>query len=352
MGTDKTDIGDFLIQPSELTLKFAYPEGVRRLGFAGYEGSLEAWREECKAKLSGLLVVATPSPCAVRVLRQTEWGGVSLSALVMQVDETLSLPAYLLHPARGKAASAAVMAIHGHGEAAFCIGAGGWEDYHHNFALGLAQAGHTVLCPALRGFGALGNLAAQQENGLLDYWREGYRQFTLVTDGFQKGRTLLGDTVEDLLRWEDWLARGQDVSEIYAVGISYGGDLALTYPVFSHRVRGIFASGTLGSFAPIFARCYNAPAHCIPGILEWMDRADIAGLNAPTPITLHYGELDVPGPSNASASYNETVPQSVAELKAIYAASDAGEAVQLVVSMGRGHEMDLESLLAFLPEPH
>ena len=342
----------FLIQPSELTLKFAYSEGARRVGFSTYSGGLEAWRAECKAKLSELLAVAAPPPCTVRVLRRTEQEGVLLTALVMQVDESLSLPAYLLHPARGKPGSCVVMAIHGHGEAAFCIGAGGWEDYHHNFALELAKSGHTVLCPALRGFDALSNLAAQRENGLLDYWREGYRQFTLATDGFQNGRTIIGDTIEDLLRWEEWLAQEQGVAGIYAAGISYGGDLALTYPVFSRRVRGIFASGTLGSFAPIFARCYNAPAHCIPGILNWMDRADIAGLNAPTPIMLHYGELDTPNPSNASASYNETVPQSVAELRAVYAAADAEEAVQLATSLGRGHEMDLGSLLAFLPKPH
>ena len=56
----------------------------------------------------------------------------------------------------------------------------------------------------------------------------------------------------------------------------YGGDLALAYPVFSARVRKIFASGTHGSFSAIYARCYNAPAHCIPNVLEWMDRAENA----------------------------------------------------------------------------
>jgi hypothetical protein len=61
----------------------------------------------------------------------------------------------------------------------------------------------------------------------------------------------------------------------------YGGDLALTYAVFSTRVCRIFASGTLGSFEPIFSEGRNAPAHCVPGVLEWLDRADIAGLNAP-----------------------------------------------------------------------
>jgi hypothetical protein len=113
-------------------------------------------------------------------------------------------------------------------------------------------------------------------------------------------------------------------------------------------VERIFASGTFGSFAPIFARCYNAPAHCIPNILLWMDRADIAGLNAPRPIALHYGERDRPSPTNYSAAYNDTVPEAVRQLKKIYAAAGAEGNVQLIVSAGKGHEMDLDALRAFM----
>lgn len=154
------------------------------------------------------------------------------------------------------------------------------------------------------------------ERHWLDYWcSRRNRQFTLVTDAFLYGRTLIGQTVEDLLRWESWLAEAKGVETFDVAGISYGGDLAVTYPVFSRRVRKIYASGTMGSFAAIFGRCYNAPAHCIPGVLQWMDRSDIAGLNAPRPIRLHFGELDTPGPHNASASYNETVEPALAELR-------------------------------------
>jgi len=158
---------------------------------------------------------------------------------------------------------------------------------------------------------------------------------------------VIGETVEDLLRWEKWFVKTHDVKELNVAGISYGGDLAIIYPVFSNRIRKIFASGTLGSFSVIFERCYNAPAHCIPGILEWMDRSDIAGLNAPRPIVLHYGELDTPSPTNASASYNETVPQSLEELKEIYKAFGAEDAVQLIVTRGKHHEMDIPQLLEF-----
>ncbi len=172
--------------------------------------------------------------------------------------------------------------------------------------------------------------------------------YSLVTEGLLHGKSLIGATVEDLLCWEQWLASSKSIRKFDVAGISYGGDLAITYPVFSDRVDRIFASGTLGSLSVIFSRCYNAPAHVIPGILRWMDRSDIAGLNAPRPLAIHYGELDVPGPDNFSASYNETVAESLSELREIYKAFDSDSQVSLVVSKGKHHEMDNQALVTFL----
>jgi len=265
----------------------------------------------------------------------------------MTIDESLSIPAYLLTPASPWHPNQAVMSLHGHGAAEPCVGLR--DDYHHRFALELARVGHIVLCPALRGFGALGDLALGDEGRCLDYWKsQRGRQFTLISDAFLYGRTVIGDTVADLLRWEDWLARKKGICTLDVAGISYGGDLALTYPPFSDRVRRIYASGTLGSFAAIFPCCYNAPAHGIPGILKWMDRSDIAGLNAPRPIQLHYGENDTPGPTNNSASYNETVETALAELKRIYHAFDALKQISFKVTTQAIHEIDNHDLQDFL----
>lgn len=345
----------FLIRPGDLSLRFAYPAAQRTLSYSHFEGSPAKWKTQCRARLADLLGlpadVADPgagglAAGAVRALRETKVGDVAVNALVMDLDGGLSIPAYLLQPSEGKARGA-VMAIHGHGEAPPCLGLR--DDYHHAFALRLAQAGFTVLLPELRGFGVLSDLALQTEGERLDYWQWGrHMAYSLVTHGFLYGRTLIGDTVLDLLRWEAWLANALNLTELDVAGISYGGDLALIYPAFSCRVRRIFAGGTLGSFSVIFARCYNAPAHCIPGVLQWMDRSDIAGLNAPRPLALHYGELDTPGPDNHSASYNETVPGALQDLRAIYAAFDAPDAVRLIVSEGRKHEMDIEALVEFL----
>lgn len=342
----------FYVKPDELTLNFSHGEGERRLAFGATALEPAVWRTRARQKLADLLGLTLPVTVqGVEALRETRLeGNVRLTALRMTVSPALSIPAYLLTPEAPMTSARAVLALHGHGEVGPCIGAR--DDDHHAFALELARRGHTVLCPELRGFGALKDVARHTPGARLDYWAWGeHMAYSLVSDCVLHGTCLIGETVADLLRWEDWLADAQDIERVDVAGISYGGDLALTYPVFSRRVERIFASGTLGSFSAIFSRCYNAPAHVIPEVLRWMDRSDIAGLNAPRPLALHYGELDTPGPENFSASYNETVPRALRELRAIYRAFGAEDRVRHIVSPGKKHEMDNAALAAFLETP-
>jgi dienelactone hydrolase len=339
---------EFLIKKSELNLRYGHAPADRRLSFHNVNLPPGQWKIEAKKKLKEILKISEIDRGDVKELRKIKFQGVMIHALLMKIDDNLTIPAYLLTPDPAKKKKSAVIAIHGHGSVEPSIGL--VDDYHHYYALELAKDGHLVLAPELRGFSTLNDLAEHVEINRLDYWIGRYSQFTLVTDGFLYGDSLIGETVEDLLRWEEWLARTHDVNELDVAGISYGGDLAIVYPVFSDRTRRIFASGTMGSFSVIFQRCYNAPAHCIPGILEWMDRSDIAGLNAPRPVVLHYGELDTPSPTNASASYNETVPRSLEELKEIYKAFGAENAVRLIVSPRKHHKMDIPQLLKFFDE--
>jgi dienelactone hydrolase len=356
-GKEQASIDEaFFIQPSELTLKFRHSPGERKLSFGNFSGTSAEWKRQCRRKLSELLGLPKASFIKVERKRGLISEGIRIEALIMQVDNQLSIPAYLLVPKEVTNDRHAVMAIHGHGRIEPSLGLR--DDPHHSFALELAKAGHIVLCPEIRGFGPLVDLAAGTGGmgaggARLDYWvSDRLRNYTLQTNGLLRGQTMIGETVGDLLRWESWLVQAKGIATLDAAGLSYGGDLALAYPVFSEKVRKIFASGTFGSFTAIYTRCYIAPAHCIPGILNWMDRSDIAGLNAPRPITLHFGELDTPSrkPHNYCASYNETVEKSFAELQDIYKAFGAESAVSLVVSPGKDHEMDNELLLEFLAD--
>lgn len=241
----------FRVRREELELNYRPPVGARRLSFAEHRADPQRWRESCRRKLGELCAISSPAPSEVKELWSCSAKGVTFRALVMPAAPGLSIAAYLLEP-EGKRPRGAVMAIQGHGDVEGVMGV--IDDYHHGFGFELARAGFLVLCPVLRGFGVLRDLAwASRGERCLDYWSwDRGPQFTLVTDGFVRGRTLIGETVEDLLRWEQWLGETRRIERLDVAGISYGGDVAVLYPVFSRRVRRIFASGTLGSFEPVF----------------------------------------------------------------------------------------------------
>ena len=343
---------DFLIRHEELVLRHVPQEADRRaLSYANVGGDFAAWRDRCKAKLAELIHLSSTDPGPVTELRRTDHNAVTVAALVMQAEDDLTIPAYLLTPPQDRRPGTAVMAIHGHspglGEGCLGLAANGYR----GFAMRLAEAGFVVLLPIHRGFGPLRDLALHRPGYRLDY--EKSMHFAYVTDSFLHGRTVVGDNVSDLLRWENWLTDAHGIERILAAGLSYGGDLALAYPPFSDRVERIFASGSSGSFGPHFRRCYNGPAHCIPGILNWMDRSDIAGLNAPRPLVMHYGErdtpsLDDPAGENYAAACNESADTFLAEAKQIYAAAGAADNIRMIVTPDVAHVMDVEALVEFL----
>ena len=340
-----------LLSADELVLKADPGTPVRQLAYATSDLPFQQWADQARERTFDL--IGTPeqsSRLSGEVARTVTDPDVTTAVIQLHISDHLSLPGYLSWPRdRDTSAQRIVLALHGHGEVEACLDiAGVTEDYHHRFSHRLAQQGFSVFTPELRGFGALYDIAAQDDQAQLRYWRWGQPMaYTTQTDAFLYGRTLMGDTIHDLLAWEDWLANQYSIDAIDVAGISWGGDLACSYPLYSTRVRSIFASGTLGSFTHTFRIAGNAPAHCIPGVLRWLDRSDIAGLNAPTPIAIHYGAHDTPRPRNESAAYNQTAHTAFAELQGIYAAADAPPP-ELIISDDLAHEMDINALSAWL----
>jgi hypothetical protein len=82
--------------------------------------------------------------------------------------------------------------------------------------------------------------------------------------------------------------------------------------------------------------------------VKWLSGVSRATNNDERPILLHYGELDVPGPENFSAALNASVPIALEELRAVYRQFGVEDHVQLRVSPGQGHEMDIQMILRFL----
>ncbi|MDX9930590.1 MAG: alpha/beta fold hydrolase, partial [Bacteroidales bacterium] len=250
-GTSLASLDNFVVRSNELTLKVRYENPVRNMSFGKLNGDYHLWKEEAKKKFTELLSYTPPGIKNVRQLRTIKIENITYHALAMEVSSDLSIPAYLLEP--DGEIKGVVMAIQGHGSVENVIGLN--DDYHHKFAYELAKDGFLVIAPNLRGFTTLSDVAAQLPVDRLDY-SVAHSHFTMVTHLNLHGESLIGKTIEDLVAWENWVCEQYNMNEIAVAGISYGGDLALFYPVFLERVSRIFASGSLGSFNIIFARCY------------------------------------------------------------------------------------------------
>ena len=340
---------EILIPKEDLNLNFSYETPEKAFAYRGSDDPY-VWQSKCRDKLKELIVCdLSAGERRVDVHQTTELDFGTVRSLIMHVSDCLSIPAYLLTPREVKH-DVPVVAVQGHGYVKGVLGIS--DDYHHGFGAALCRAGFVVLVPEIRGFGNLVDLAAHSGDGRrLDYYNWGeLMAFTLVTDAFVKGRTLIGDTVQDLHAWGTFVCEATEQPNYAVAGISYGGDLSLTLSALDDRAIQTFASGTLGSMAPIFERCYNAPAHCVPNLLKYMDRQEIASCIAPRSLCAHYGALDVPSPENSSAAYNETVMPAYDAVKRFYDICGAGNNVSLVISENMNHEMDNQALIAYMQD--
>ena len=340
------NLEQILIPKEDLTLKYAYKMPEKAYVYCDSEDP-SAWQSRCRDKLKELIVCDFDfGEREIEVHHNTRIELGTVYSLIMHADETLSMPAYLFVPDEIKIKTP-VIAIQGHGYVRGVLGL--HDDYHHGFAVDLFRAGCVVLVPEIRGFGDLVNLSADVEKRGIVYYNWGeLMAFTLVTDAFLKGYTLIGDTTQDLYAWGSYLCKRFGREKYALAGISYGGDLAVILAALDERVAKTFASGTLGSMKTIFEKCYNAPAHCVPGILKYMDRQEIASCIAPRSLCAHYGALDVPSPENSSAAYNETVMPAYDAVKRFYDICGAGDNLSLIISENMNHEMDNDALIAYM----
>jgi cephalosporin-C deacetylase-like acetyl esterase len=343
---NKNNINSILIQKEELILKHSYKLPEKSFAYKDFEDP-SIWQDKCRSKLQELIASdfnIEERTFEIHHTTITDFG--TVHSLIMHVNENLSLPGYLLLPKIIKH-EMPVIAVQGHAYDVKGI-LGIKDDYHHGFGRELCLAGFVTLVPELRGFGTIVNLAENDGRKLIYYnWGE-LMTYTLVTDAFIKGYTLVGDTVNDLYAWRSYLLKFTKKANYLIAGISYGGDLSLILSALDKKIEKTFASGTLGSLEQIFDTCYNAPAHCIPNILKFMDRQEIAQCIAPRSLAIHYGELDKPSPQNSSAAYNETAIPVFSKVKYFYERMGAENNIKFIITPNLKHEMDNNVLINYM----
>jgi len=137
------------------------------------------------------------------------------------------------------------------------------------------------------------------------------------------GQTMIGWRVYDVMRTIDWIATRKelDAGRVGCMGISGGGTCTLFSSALEPRIRAAMVSGYLNTFRD----CIMSVSHCIdnyvPGILNWAEMYDVAGLIAPRPLFAESGERDDIFPIAASR-------ESFRRVQKVYGVFDAGAVVE------------------------
>lgn len=249
---------------------------------------IDAWCARTRTRLDARLGAhPAPVPLDLETTEEVDRGNYSRARIVFDVEETMSVPAYLLvpHARRDTAPGPAVLAVHGHGpgKARVCgIERGGeGDDYAH----ALASLGYVVLAPDLRGFGERSEWMPAGNY---------HCDWDLVC-ATMAGVVPLERNLWDLACSLDVLGAHPlvDPARVAVAGLSFGGTCALFLAALDPRVRVAVVSGYLSSWRAAHAVPWNmCGSQVLPDQLGEIEHIDVAALIAPRPLLVESGTQD------------------------------------------------------------
>jgi dienelactone hydrolase len=290
-----------------------YASAPRRLRFqARTRSEGEAWQKALRSKLTELVggFPTQREPLRPATLETRSFPGYRREKIVFDSQPGVSVLAYLLLPDSARRPAPVMICIPGHGRGVDDIV--GIDDrgndrtdkagYQHDFAIQIAEAGMAALAIEPMGFGCRRD-AINMRLGLSRKACDPVAGGALLV-----GQTMLGWRVWDIMRTLDYIATRSelDQSRVGCMGISGGGTVTVFSTALEPRIRVALVSGYLNTFRDSIGSLAHCTDNYVPGILNWAEMHDIAGLIAPRPLFVESGEKDNIFPIRASiASFNE-----------------------------------------------
>jgi Abhydrolase family len=287
----------------------------------------EAWQTQLRGKVVELLggFPAERSPLRPVTLETRTFPGYKREKVVFDSAPGVSVLAYVLVPQTAKTPVATMICVPGHGRGV--DDSVGIDDqgrdrtdksgYMHDFPLQVVEAGMAAVAIEPMAFGCrrdpinarrgLGTNACQPSAGAA----------LLV------GQTMIGWRVWDVMRTIDYIATRSelDVKRVGCMGISGGGTTTLFATALEPRLRVALVSGYLNTFRDSIGSLSHCIDNYVPGILNWAEMYDVAGLIAPRPLFSESGEKDNIFPVKASI-------ESFGKVREIYAVFGAADRVE------------------------
>jgi len=311
-----------------------YAAAPRRLRFdARTPADAQAWQTRLCTKLTELLggFPDTRTPLRPAVLETRSFGSYRREKIVFDSASGVSVLAYVLAPAAVTTRVPAVICIPGHGRGVDDI-VGIDEQgrdrtdkagYQHDFAIQVVEQGMAAVAIEPMGFGCRRD-PRNAHKGLSQKACE-----PVAGGALMLGQTLIGWRVWDVMRAVDYIEARPDVdaSRVGCIGISGGGTATLFASALEPRIRAAMVSGYLNTFRDSVGSIAHCVDNYVPGILNWAEMHDIAGLVAPRALFVESGERDAIFPIASSV-------ESYTQVRRIYDVLGAADRVEQEVFPG------------------
>jgi len=328
-----TGLDDRRFDPVAFT-RDLYASAPRRLRFqARTRAEAEAWQATLRARLTELVggFPAERAPLRPITLETRMFPAYRREKIVFDSRPGVSVLAYVLFPTPNSTPAATMICVPGHGRGVDDIV--GIDDqgrdrtdkagYQHDFAIQVAEAGLAAVAIEPMGFGCRRDPINARRNLT-------QKACDPVSGGaLMLGQTLIGWRVWDIMRTIDYIATRADLDagRVGLMGISGGGTATVFSTALEPRIRVALVSGYLNTFRDSVGSIVHCIDNYVPGVLNWAEMPDIAGLIAPRPLFVESGEKDNIFPIQASL-------ESVAQVREIYRVFGAADRLEHEVFPG------------------
>ncbi len=282
------------------------------------------------------------------LLESVDRGDYVREKLVIQTAENVSMPLYLLLPKAAKRPLPVVLAFHGHGYGVKDI-VGLWEDgeerytpegYHKDFAVALCKAGFAVAAPEISCFGERQTDFSYLKTSIGQEEPTSCAHAAMLA--FHLGGSVVGMRVRDGVRLVDYLETRPelDSQRLGAMGISGGGMHTFFSTCLDERIKACVISGYYSTFQDSILAMSHCACNFVPGLGQFGEMYDLAGMIAPRPFLVESGSYDPIFPRRA-------VERSVALAEAVYGVFDASGQIYTDYFEGR-HQISGRKAYDFL----
>jgi dienelactone hydrolase len=328
---DRVDLESF--DPVRWTLQRHSAAPLRLTFQAQTRNQAEQWQRALRSKLSELIghFPDARGPLHAQTLEVREFPKYKSEKFVFESRPGVGVLGYLITPSNARPPLPTVICIPGHGRGVNDIvgidehgnDRTGNPGYQRDFALQVAERGLAAVAIEPMAFGCRRDPLTRKKGPTA------YACQPVAGSALLYGETMIGWRVFDVIRTIDWIETRTELNakRVGCMGISGGGTCTLFAAALEPRIRAAMVSGYLNTFRSSIMSMSHCIDNYVPGILQWAEMYDVAGLIAPRPLFSEGGDRDPIFPVEAAR-------ESFSRVKDMYQVFGAPDAVQQEIFPG------------------